>query len=107
MTRQNLMREYYVYIMSSESGVLYTGVIDNLPRRVLQHKKKVNKGFTSRYNINRLVYFENTPDISAAIAREKQIKGWKRIRKVQLINSMNPEWRDLSLDFMDVDTIIE
>ena len=101
------MREYYVYIMSSESGVLYTGVIDNLPRRVLQHKKKVNKGFTSRYNINRLVYFENTPDISAAIAREKQIKGWKRIRKVQLINSMNPEWRDLSLDFMDVDTIIE
>jgi putative endonuclease len=107
MTRQNLMREYYVYIMSSESGVLYTGVTDNLPRRVLQHKKKVNKGFTSRYNINRLVYFENTPDISAAIAREKQIKGWKRIRKVQLINSMNPEWRDLSLDFMDVDTIIE
>ena len=101
------MREYYVYIMSSESGVLYTGVTDNLPRRVLQHKKKVNKGFTSRYNINRLVYFENTPDISAAIAREKQIKGWKRIRKVQLINSMNPEWRDLSLDFMDVDTIIE
>ena len=101
------MKEYYVYIMSSNSGVLYTGVSDNLPRRVLQHKKKVNKGFTAKYNVNHLVYFENTQDIGAAIAREKQIKGWTRAKKVQLINSVNPEWRDLGLDFMDVEHMDE
>ncbi|HEX9896294.1 MAG TPA: GIY-YIG nuclease family protein [Dehalococcoidales bacterium] len=97
------MNEYYVYIMSSESGVLYTGVTNDLARRVFEHKKKMIKGFTSRYKVSQLVYFESTPDIDVAIAREKQIKGWKRIRKVQLINSVNPEWRDLSLDFMDVE----
>ncbi|MGD1039582.1 MAG: GIY-YIG nuclease family protein [Dehalococcoidales bacterium] len=95
------MKQYYVYIMSSISGVLYTGVTNNLPRRVLQHKKKTNKGFTAKYNVKHLVYYENTPDIGAAIAREKQIKGWTRAKKVQLINSVNPEWRDLSKDFMD------
>ena len=97
------MNEYYVYIMSSESGVLYTGVTNDLARRVFEHKKKMIKGFTSRYKVSQLVYFESTPDIGVAIAREKQIKGWRRIRKVQLINSVNPEWRDLSLDFMDVE----
>lgn len=97
------MSEYYVYIMSSESGVLYTGVTNDLVRRAFEHKKKMIKGFTSRYKVSQLVYFESTPDIGVAIAREKQIKGWRRIRKVQLINSVNPEWRDLSLDFMDVE----
>jgi putative endonuclease len=99
------MNEYYVYIMTSESGVLYTGVTNDLARRVFEHKKKMIKGFTSRYKVSQLVYFESTPDIGVAIAREKQIKGWRRIRKVQLINSVNPEWRDLSLDFMDVELI--
>jgi putative endonuclease len=98
------MNEYYVYIMSSESGVLYTGVTNDLARRVFEHKKKMIKGFTSRYKVSQLVYFESTSDISVAIAREKQIKGWRRTRKVQLINSVNPEWRDLSLDFMDVES---
>jgi putative endonuclease len=101
------MKEYYVYIMSSISGVLYTGVTNNLPRRVLQHKKKTNKGFTAKYNVKHLVYYENTSDIGAAIAREKQIKGWTRAKKVQLINSVNPEWRDLSKDFMDEEHIDE
>jgi putative endonuclease len=98
------MSEYYIYIMSSESGVLYTGVTNDLARRVFEHKKKMIKGFTSRYKVSQLVYFESTPDIDVAIAREKQIKGWGRIRKVQLINSVNPGWRDLSLDFMDVES---
>ena len=101
------MKEYYVYIMSSISGVLYTGVTNNLPRRVLQHKKKTNKGFTAKYNVKHLVYYENTSDIGAAIAREKQIKDWTRAKKVQLINSVNPEWRDLSKDFMDEEHIDE
>ena len=101
------MKEYYVYIMSSISGVLYTGVTNNLPRRVLQHKKKTKKGFTAKYNVKHLVYYENTSDIGAAIASEKQIKGWTRAKKVQLINSVNPEWRDLSKDFMDEEHIDE
>ena len=86
---------------------LYTGVTNNLQRRVTEHKQGLVEGFTKKYRLHKLVYYEITDDVNAAIAREKQIKGWKRIRKVQLINSMNPEWRDLSLDFMDVDTIIE
>jgi putative endonuclease len=95
------MRQYYIYIMASVSGVLYTGVTNNLPSRVTQHKTKSVKGFTARYNINQLVYYETTESIQTAIQREKQIKGWSRARRVELINSMNPEWRDLSLDFMD------
>lgn len=99
------MNEDYVYIMSSESGVLYTGVTNDLARRVFEHKSKIIKdSFTNKYKVNHLVYFESTPDIDVAIAREKQIKGWIRSRKVKLINSMNSEWRDLSRDFMDVET---
>ena len=77
------------------------GVTNNLPSRVTQHKTRAVKGFTARYNINQLVYYETTESIQTAIQREKQIKGWSRAKKVDLINSMNPEWRDLSLDFMD------
>ncbi len=95
------MRQYYIYIMASVSGVLYAGVTNNLPSRVTQHKTKSVKGFTTRYNINQLVYYETTGSIQTAIQREKQIKGWSRAKRVELINSMNPEWRDLSLDFMD------
>ncbi|MDD5288474.1 MAG: GIY-YIG nuclease family protein [Dehalococcoidales bacterium] len=93
--------QYYVYIMTSNSGVLYTGVTNSLERRVWEHKAKVVKGFTSRYKISQLVYYETTGSIESAIEKEKQIKGWVRAKKINLINSMNPEWKDLSLEFMD------
>ena len=95
------MAEYYVYMMTNYSRTLYTGVTSNLERRVHEHKTKLVGGFTTRYNITKLVYFETTGDIESAIAREKQIKGWLRRKKVDLIESVNPEWRDLSLDCAD------
>jgi putative endonuclease len=91
-----MTREYYVYILSNASRRLYVGVTNNLERRVYEHKHKLMPGFTSEYNINRLVYFEITTDVSAAIAREKQIKGWLRRKKLALIESQNPTWEDLS-----------
>ena len=91
-----MSKEYYVYIMTNRSRTLYTGVTNNLMRRVDEHKKKLVKGFTSKYNIQFLVYYEMTPDIPVAIAREKQIKGWLRSKKIALIDSMNPQWNDLS-----------
>ena len=87
---------YYVYILTNKSRTLYTGVTSNLERRIFEHKNKLMPGFTSKYNITKLVYFESTPDINAAIAREKQIKGWLRAKKIALIETVNPEWRDLS-----------
>ena len=95
------MNQYYVYILSNKSKTLYTGITNNLQRRVFEHKSKKIKGFTSRYNITRLVYYETTIDVKSAIAREKQIKGWVRKKKIALIESMNPEWRDLSEDLTD------
>ena len=82
--------------MTNKSRTLYTGVTNNLMRRVGEHKQKLIPGFTSKYNITMLVYYESTPDIHLAIAREKQIKGWLRARKIALIESNNPEWKDLS-----------
>jgi putative endonuclease len=90
------LKTYYVYIMASKSRTLYTGVTSNLVRRVLQHRGKLLPGFTSRYNINRLVYFEVSGEIPAAIAREKQIKSWSRKKKIALIESVNRDWKDLS-----------
>ena len=90
------MRQYYVYILTNESRTLYTGVTNDLSLRVYQHKQKLIPGFTTKYNISRLVYFETTQDVQAAIAREKQIKGWLRRKKVALIESVNPDWKDLS-----------
>ncbi len=90
------MKEYYVYIMTNRSGTLYTGVTGDLEARVHQHKQKLVPGFTSRYNITRLVYFESTTDVHAALAREKEIKAWRRDKKTKLIESANPDWRDLS-----------
>ncbi len=87
---------YYVYIMRNRSKTLYTGVTGNLERRVFEHRQGIKGEFAARYKIDRLVYFERFGDIQAAIAREKQIKGWLRIKKVALIVSMNPEWKDLS-----------
>ncbi len=82
--------------MTNKSKTLYTGITDNLERRVYEHKKKLLEGFTKRYNITKLVYYEVTSDVSAAIEREKQIKGWLRRKKITLIEAMNPQWTVLS-----------
>ena len=95
------MKEYYVYILSNKRGALYTGVTNDLERRVYEHKNKLIEGFTKRYNITRLVYFESTNDVTAAVAREKQIKGLLRSKKVALIKTMNPKWEDLSQDWFE------
>ncbi len=90
---------YYVYIMTNRHhNVLYVGVTNNLLRRVDEHKNKTLDGFTSRYNINKLVYYEATNDIRDAITREKQIKGWVRQRKNDLVSTTNPQWVELSLE---------
>jgi putative endonuclease len=94
-----MSKDYYVYIMTNKSRTLYTGVTNDLIRRVYEHKNKVNPGFTSKYNIQFLVYYETAPDINIAIMREKQIKGWLRAKKIALIDSFNPEWKDLSSEF--------
>ncbi|MGH9407690.1 MAG: GIY-YIG nuclease family protein [Terriglobia bacterium] len=90
------MKTFYTYIMASASRTLYTGVTNNLERRVLQHRRKLLPGFTARYNINRLVYYEASGNALSAIAREKQIKNWRRMKKIALIESTNRDWRDLS-----------
>jgi putative endonuclease len=82
--------------MTNKSGTLYTGVTNNLERRIYEHKHHLVKGFTNKYNIDKLVYFEETTDINAAISREKRIKGWLRKKKIALIESLNPGWKDLS-----------
>ncbi len=89
-------RQYYVYIMTNKHNtVLYTGVTNDLKKRTWQHKEKLVEGFTQRYNVTKLVYYEAVEDIRAAIAREKQIKGGSRQKKLDLINSINSDWRDL------------
>jgi putative endonuclease len=88
---------YYVYILTNKyNNVLYTGVTNNLIRRMYEHKNKQFKGFTSKYNVNKLVYYDYTENIESAISREKQIKGWSRQKKINLINSINPTWVDLT-----------
>ncbi|MBO4471882.1 MAG: GIY-YIG nuclease family protein [Clostridia bacterium] len=88
---------YYVYILSNEyNNVLYVGVTNNLSRRVYEHKTGALDGFTKKYNVHKLVYFESCHDIEEALAREKQMKNWSRIKKVVLIEKMNPDWKDLS-----------
>ncbi len=87
---------YYVYIITNkENKVLYTGVTNNLERRIYEHQNKTISGFTSRYNVCKLVYFEETKDVNEAIHREKEIKGWRRSKKIALIESINPEWNEL------------
>jgi putative endonuclease len=90
-------KEYYVYILSNwNNNVVYVGVTNNLERRLFEHKNKLIDGFTKKYNIDRLVYYESTPNIASAIQREKEIKKWRREKKNNLITAMNPEWLDLS-----------
>jgi putative endonuclease len=97
-------KHFYVYIMTNgpRSHVLYTGITGNLSRRVFEHKNKIGSVFTSKYNLTRLVYYEMFCYPTDAIAREKQIKGWRRNRKLELINGMNPHWRDLAADWQNV-----
>lgn len=90
------MKQYFVYILTSKTGTLYTGMTNDLGRRVYQHKHKLVEGFTAKYDVNRLVYFETFGDVQEAVAWEKQIKGWRRSKKIELIESMNPKWQDLS-----------
>ena len=90
---------YHMYIMASESGVLYTGVTNFLERRVAEHKIGQVPGFAQKYKTGKLVYFEPFGDVHNAIAREKQLKRWRRAKKVVLIEKINPTWRDLSKDF--------
>ena len=96
-----MSKQYYVYIMTNRSRTLYVGVTNDLERRVYEHKQKLIPGFTERYNITQLVYYEVTSDIHSALAREKQIKGWLRAKKIALIESVNAEWRDLSAEWAE------
>ncbi len=91
------MNNYYVYIITNKNNtVLYTGITNNLERRIYEHKNKLLKSFSSKYNLNKLVYCEITSDINSAIEREKKIKSGSRKKKIELINSINPQWKDLS-----------
>ena len=89
---------------SQRIGTLYIGVTSNLVQRVYKHKNKLIKGFTSKYNVNRLVYYEHTESIEAALKREKNLKVWKRAWKIKLIESVNPNWADLSNEKIDLTT---
>ena len=94
------MNSYYVYILASKyNGTLYIGVTNDLERRIYEHKQNLVDGFTKKYKVHALVYYEDTGDIEVAIAREKKLKKWERLDKIKLIESTNPEWRDLSLEF--------
>ena len=90
------MREYWVYIVANIHRTLYIGVTGDLVARVYEHKHALTPGFTSKYGLDRLVYCESTEDVSAALAREKQLKGWVRRKKVALIEEVNPRWEDLA-----------
>jgi len=91
-----IMHSYYVYIMASRSRALYAGVTKDIVRRVDEHKRGLIPGFTRKYHITRLVYLERFADVREAIAREKEIKGWVRARKIRLIEERNPTWEDLA-----------
>jgi putative endonuclease len=94
---------YFTYLVASRSHTLYIGVTGDLRRRVFEHKWKEHDGFTEKYNCDRLVWFESYQDVTAAIARERQLKGWRREKKIALIEKMNPAWIDLSKDWYDVE----
>ncbi len=93
--------EYYVSILSNKSGNLYVGITNDLQRRMYEHKNKMITGFTSKYNINRLIFFQSFSNPDDAIIAEKRIKGWKRERKIELIKTLNPKMIDLSDDWLE------
>ncbi|MBO4782794.1 MAG: GIY-YIG nuclease family protein [Lachnospiraceae bacterium] len=93
------MNHYYVYIITNwNNKVLYIGVTNNIARRIYEHKNKLIDGFTKKYNVYKLVYLEEMNDVKAAISREKQLKGWKKDKKILLIESINPKWEELTID---------
>ena len=94
---------YYVYMLTNKNNnVLYTGVTNDLKRRLFEHKNKLIDGFTKKYNVHKLVYYEITTDVNSAIAREKQVKGWTRARKNNLVESKNSQWCDLAESIMQI-----
>ena len=95
------MKTYYVYITSSKTATLYTGITSNIKKRVYEHRNHLIPGFSDKYNVDRLVYFETFGDVLSAIAREKQIKHWRREKKIALIESTNPKWIDLAADWYE------
>ena len=96
---------YYVYILANwNNKVIYTSVTNNLERRMYEHKNKLTDGFTKKYNVNRLVYYDSTTDVRSAIEREKQIKGWTRQKKNALVEEGNPSWADLSEEWYEKDS---
>jgi putative endonuclease len=99
--RSDRQHRYSVYILGSLSGTLYIGITSNLVFRVRQHKDHTLRGFTAKYDVDRLLYYETYGEVSRAIAREKQLKGWKRERKIALIERNNPQWTDLSCAWYD------
>jgi putative endonuclease len=92
------LKQFCIYILTNKSKTLYTGVTSNLEKRIYEHKNKLVKGFTEKYKIDRLVYYEVAENAASAIEREKQIKGWIRKKKLDLIIAFNPEWKDLSIE---------
>ena len=95
------MKNYYIYILASKkNGTLYIGMTNDLVRRIFEHKSGSIEGFTKKYSVDKLVYLESTTDVNEAIAREKRLKKWKRQWKIDLIENSNPDWRDLSEDFI-------
>jgi len=90
------MKSFFVYILTNAGRVLYVGVTNDLARRIAEHRSGLFPGFSRKYHLHKLVYYEQTNEIAAAIAREKQIKGWTRARKIALIESTNPDWNDLA-----------
>jgi putative endonuclease len=94
---------YYTYIMASRSHTLYVGVKGNLHKRVFQHKWREHDGFTERYNCDRLVWFECHEEVGRAITREKELTGWRRQKKIALVEALNPTWQDLSREWYDLE----
>ncbi len=95
------MKHYFIYILSSKNKVLYAGMTDNLSRRIYEHKQGLVEGFTKKYNVDRLVYYEVHPDLKSVIKRENQLKNWHKQWKINLIESMNKEWKDLYQEVED------
>jgi len=93
------VKKYYVYIITSRSRTLYVGVTNDLERRVYEHKHKLVPGFTAKYKITRVVHFEETEDVMSTIAREKEIKGWTRAKKIALVEATKPTWEDLAAEW--------
>ncbi len=95
-----MQNSYYVYMLANNrNGTIYTGVTNDLVRRIYEHKNKLIRGFTEKHTIDKLVYFEETGDVQSALAREKEIKHWKRAWRIALIEKDNPQWKDISLSF--------